>query len=102
MQLPRKNRFTPDNVPASHQWYWIDTAAMAADAKLQNVLPEVVATFKSEAGVYPAGGGLLLDIPNDHKQYAIFWFGMALVMLAIYILSGLQPATKLEEKNAGV
>ncbi len=102
VQLPHKNYFTPDNVPASHQWYWIDTAAMAADAKLENVSPEVVATVKSEAGVYPAGGALLLDIPNDHKQYAIFWFGMAFVMLAVYILSGLQPAVKMEEKNAGI
>lgn len=102
VQLPRKNSFTPDNVPASKQWYWIDTAAMAAEAKLENVLPEVVATFKAGAGVYPAGGALIVDIPNDHKKYAIFWFGMVFVMLAIYILSGLQPAGKLEEKNAGI
>lgn len=102
VQLPRKHRFTPENKPDKKEWYWIDMQEMGKSAKLSNVAPVVVATPASAKGVYPAGGALRVDIPNDHKKYAIFWFGMAFVMLAVYILSGLQPADKLEEKNAGV
>lgn len=102
IQLPRKNRFTPDNKPGRKEWYWIDTQEMGKVAKLENVAPVVVATPSAAKGVYPAGGGLRVDIPNDHKKYAIFWFGMAFAMFAVYILSGLQPADKLEEKNASV
>lgn len=102
IQLPHKNYFTPENDTAKGQWYWLDPAAMGKAAKIENVAPIVVATPAAASGVYPAGGALRVDIPNDHKKYAIFWFGMAFVMLAVYILSGLQPADKLEEKNAGV
>lgn len=102
VQLPKKGAFTPDNEPSRKEWYWIDTAAMGKAAGFENVSPMVVTPKAAAAGVYPAGGALNIDIPNDHKNYAIFWFGMAFVMLAVYIFSGLQPAEKLEEKNAGV
>ena len=102
VQLPKHSGFTPDNVAAKNQWYWIDTKEMGEAGKLGVVAPVVVALPPAAKGVYPAGGAVRVDIPNDHKKYAFFWFSMALAALAVYILSGLQPAVKLEEKNAGV
>ena len=37
-------------------------------------------------GGFPIGHQWRLDIRNDHLQYAIFWFGMALVMGLVFIL----------------
>lgn len=102
LQVPKHNRFTPDNVPDKKQWYWIDTKAMAEAAKIDSVAGAIIVTPESPKGVYPAGGALNLDIPNDHRKYAYFWFSMALAAIVIFVLSGLQPGNKLEEKNAGV
>ncbi|HYD19639.1 MAG TPA: SURF1 family protein [Patescibacteria group bacterium] len=97
VQKPGKGSFTPANNAAKNQWYWIDTAAMLPGA------PDYIVTaVASNPGVYPAGGALRVDIPNDHKHYAIFWFGMAFVMLVIFVLASRQPAVKLEQQNAGV
>jgi surfeit locus 1 family protein len=99
VQVPHKAYFTPDNAPDKKDWYWIDTAAMAQAAKLAAPAPFIIDTPKAAAGVYPAGGALVLDIPNDHLQYAIFWFGMAAAAFAVYVLSSLQPAVKLEDRK---
>jgi surfeit locus 1 family protein len=90
VQLPQKSTFTPVNDPAHHNWYWADTTAMAAAAHLKDTLPLVVAmtahTPDDTTDVWPAGGAARLDIPNDHRQYAIFWFFMAFVLCVIYVL----------------
>lgn len=82
-----KSVFTPDNVPEDDQWYWIDTAAMAEHMGLNSTLPVIVyASELANPGAYPVGGQARIDIPNDHLQYAIFWYGMALVMGFVFIL----------------
>ena len=97
VRFPAKTMFAPVNDPAKNQWYWIDTKAMDAAAPAF-----IVDTVAEPAGVYPAGGSLRVDIPNDHKNYAIFWFGMAAVMLLIYLMASRQPAATTEQKHAGV
>jgi cytochrome oxidase assembly protein ShyY1 len=37
---------------------------------------------------------------NDHKQYAIFWFTMAFILLGFYIVW--QRSLTKEKKHAGV
>lgn len=97
VRFPKKTLFAPANDAAKNQWYWLDTKAM--DAAAPAFIVDAVA---EPAGVYPAGGSLRVDIPNDHKNYAIFWFGMAGVMLLIYIMACRQPAATTEQKHAGV
>lgn len=97
VRFPRKTMFAPANDAAKNQWYWVDTKAMDATAPAF-----IIDAVAEPAGVYPAGGSLRVDIPNDHKNYAIFWFGMACVMLLIYIMASRQPAATTERKNAGV
>ena len=36
-------------------------------------------------GGVPVGGQTKLDIPNDHLQYAITWFLIALAMAGVYL-----------------
>ena len=36
-------------------------------------------------GGWPKGGVTRLDLPNDHLQYAITWYALAVALIAIYI-----------------
>jgi surfeit locus 1 family protein len=102
VQAPEKARFTPENDPAKGDWYWPEIPAMAAAAGLEDAAPVIVVAAEKKPGVWPAGGRLRLDIPNDHRQYAAFWFAMAFVLLAVYVLSHWRRAPKLEENHAGL
>ena len=59
---------------------------MAAAAGLKNVAPVIITISSKETGVYPVAGAVEINIPNDHKQYAIFWYSMALISQVIFIL----------------
>jgi surfeit locus 1 family protein len=37
-------------------------------------------------GGWPKGGITRLDLPNDHLQYAITWFSLAVALVVIYVL----------------
>ena len=81
----RGGRFTPDNNPAANQWYWPDAAAMLGDAG-------GIADVYVQAGA-GADGDMIVpvtvtpDLPNNHAQYAAFWFGMAGLCLLIFVLA---------------
>ncbi len=105
LQYPEKNAFTPDNNPAKNNWFWADTAAMGDAAGIKGVAPALVVIAAKTPGVYPTGGRLTIDIPNDHKQYAIFWFSMAGVLAFIWFLSQwrvMAEAPVEEKKNASL
>jgi surfeit locus 1 family protein len=80
--------FTPDNEAAANRWYWRDLPAMARSAFPGGTVQ--VAPFFLEAektsvpGGWPEGGQTRLEIPNNHLQYAVTWFLLAAVLLAIY------------------
>lgn len=86
VQLPHPGSFTPDNNPAKGAWFWADISAMAAAAHLDHVAPVLVNIAEKKEGVYPVAGKVEVNIPNDHKQYAIFWFAMAFVSQIIFYL----------------
>lgn len=75
VHIPRKGMFTPANNPAKNDWYWADTAEIAKSKNIHGLMPIVV----SVTGGVP-------DLPNNHKQYAFFWFTMAGAALAVYLV----------------
>ena len=84
-----KKYFAPDNDPAKNFWFHVDVPLMRqmAGGKPDPVLD----TFFLEAdatpnpGGLPIGGQTRLDIPNDHLQYAITWFLIALAGIGVYL-----------------
>ena len=86
LQLPHKTYWTPPNDAQKNNWYWPDAEAMAAAAGLKNTPPVIVTISSKQAGVYPVGGTVEINIPNDHRQYAIFWFSMAFISQIIFVL----------------
>lgn len=75
--------YTPVPDLKSNIWFARDVDAMAAELGTEPVL--VIARERTDPGVAP----LPVDsagIPNDHLQYAITWFALALVWTAMTIL----------------
>jgi surfeit locus 1 family protein len=80
--------FTPDNRADRNEWFWIDLPAIAAADGLTNVAPFYIdADATANPGLWPRGGVTPLALPNDHLQYAITWFSLAVAALVIYLLS---------------
>lgn len=79
----------PDNDPAGNTWYWKDLAGMTAAAGLpqDSVLPVFLdAGFPGRdypAEILPVPGVTLIDLPNNHLQYAVTWYGLALTLIGV-------------------
>jgi surfeit locus 1 family protein len=90
LRLPpdgRPNWFLPDNRPDLNYWFWVDLPAMAAADKLDRVAPFYIdADAAPNPGGWPQGGVTRLALPNNHLQYAITWFSLAVAMIVIYVL----------------
>ncbi|WP_284777172.1 SURF1 family protein [Agrobacterium sp. lyk4-40-TYG-31] len=76
----------PENDLGKNIYYWKDLTAMTGAAGLQaeNVLPFFVdANDAPNPGGWPKGGVTLIDLPNNHLQYAITWYGLALALVIV-------------------
>ena len=98
LRLPprgRPNWFLPDNRPDINYWLWVDLPAMARTDGLD---PAQVEPFYIDADAtpnpdgWPKGGVTRLALPNNHLQYAITWFGLAIAMAVIYVISQRRPS----------
>lgn len=84
----KQRAFVPDNDPVRNQWFWRDLDGMAKSMDVTgDVLPFFIdAEDGATSGLWPRGGQTRLDLPNDHLQYAITWFLLALSLVVIYAL----------------
>ena len=77
--------FTPTADPAANLWFARDPAGMAAAKGIGPVAPFYV---EQEAPVPPGGlprpGRLRPNLPNNHLGYIITWYGLAIVLLAVF------------------
>ena len=77
----------PDNDPAKNIFYWKDLAAMAGIRRAAagaRVLPFFIDAGAEPAnpGGLPVGGVTIIDLPNNHLQYALTWYGLAAALAA--------------------
>jgi surfeit locus 1 family protein len=83
---PPPGWFQPDNRPGDNVWYWIDLDAMAARAGLGAAAPVIVEAGPGpDPAALPVGGRTRLSVPNNHLQYALTWYGLAAVLIAVYV-----------------
>jgi len=77
--------FSPADEPAQNLWFLRDPKAIAAAKGLPNPAPFYV---EQESPIPPGGipqpGKLVVNLPNNHLQYAVTWYGLALVLLAVF------------------
>lgn len=77
--------YTPEDDPSANRWYARDAERMAAAKGLKLVAPIfVVADETPNPGGWPKGG-MELNLRNQHLIYALTWFGLAAVLLGVYV-----------------
>lgn len=70
------------NEAAANRWYSRDVAAIAAARGLTDVAPYFIDADASDArhGNAPIGGLTVITFSNNHLQYALTWFALALMV----------------------
>jgi surfeit locus 1 family protein len=87
----KTSAWVPDNEPANDIWFFADAPVMGEARDLGAVKPFVIELAPTAAGVagamgYPIAGQTIIEIRNNHLQYAVTWFGLAATLVVIYVL----------------
>jgi len=77
------NYFTPKNNLLGNEWYYINLDEISTYFNIS--LNDFYLIEENNLNdKYPLGSQFIINIPNDHLQYAITWFSLAIV-LSIFI-----------------
>jgi surfeit locus 1 family protein len=83
--------FSPADDPAHNLWFLRDPASIAAAKGLKEAAPFYI---EQEAPVPPGGfpqpGKLEVRLRNEHLQYVVTWYGLALVLAAVFAVWALK------------
>jgi surfeit locus 1 family protein len=82
--------FTPHDDVTHNLWFTRDPQAMAAAKGLASGVGAVAPFFiEQETPVPPDGlpapGKIVVNLPDNHLQYAITWYGLAIALVAVFI-----------------
>jgi surfeit locus 1 family protein len=78
--------FTPNDDPAHNVWFSRDPASIAAAKGLAAVAPFYVEQDEpAPPGGLPQPGKLVVSLPDNHLQYAVTWYGLAAVLLGVFV-----------------
>lgn len=82
-----RNSFTPHDLPEIREFYTRDPAAIAAALGLPPA-PFYLEAAREGDGLTPPAGvdvrELIARIPDNHLQYALTWFGLALTLIGVF------------------
>ncbi|MBY5333643.1 SURF1 family protein [Rhizobium leguminosarum] len=74
------------NDPAADRWYSRDVAAIAEKRGVNTVAPYFIdADATANPGGLPVGGLTVIAFPNNHLVYAVTWYGLAAMVLALLV-----------------
>ncbi|MBX6328171.1 MAG: SURF1 family protein [Pseudolabrys sp.] len=78
--------FTPAAEPRNNVWYARDSTSIAASKQWKTNAPFYVEMEAPvPAGGLPRPGRLVVNLPDNHLQYALTWFGLAAGLGGVYI-----------------
>lgn len=94
----RKGYFTPENDIAGNSWYWRDLDNMfasvydtqvdgidAGEKSKFKVIPFFVEADDSAiSGGWPKAGVTRVTLRDNHLEYALTWYGLAIALIAVY------------------
>ncbi len=83
--------FTPDNQPERDQWFTLAPGEMAKALGLEDPSPIWISADAGtlpnvRPGAFPVGGQGRIDLPNNHLNYALTWYSLALVFVIMFAL----------------
>lgn len=77
----------PDNAPGDQIWYWKDFTSMSEAMALDK--DRLVPFFLDAGSAHtnddkgPIGGVTRVELPNNHLQYAVTWYGLAGALVVV-------------------
>ncbi|MCZ6886230.1 MAG: SURF1 family protein [Alphaproteobacteria bacterium] len=84
---PEPRLFTPPNNPAKGFWMTYDPIAMGRAAGIGVPLAVVVeADLSANSGDRPKGGITKMNFANNHLQYALTWYALAIALIVVFVL----------------
>ncbi len=86
MRVPeRRGFFTPQDDLQKNIRFLRDPAVIASSFTLDRVAPFIIdADATAIPGRWPEGGHTVVSVPNNHLEYALTWFGLALVLIGVF------------------
>ena len=82
-----RGAFSPADDPAHNLWFARDPAAVAAAKKLGPAAPFYVEQESPvPLGGLPQPGRLVVNLRDPHLGYAVTWYGLALVLVVVFVV----------------
>ena len=80
-----RGAFLPQDDPGRNLWFVRDPIAIAAAKSWGEVAPFFIELESPQPpGGLPRAGALKVNLRNEHLQYAITWYGLALVVVVMF------------------
>ena len=80
-----RGAFSPRDDPGRNLWFVRDPVAIAAAKSWGEVAPFFIELESPQPpGGLPRAGALKVNLRNEHLQYAITWYGLALVVMVMF------------------
>lgn len=94
MRVPeRRGLFTPQEDLQKNIRFLRDPALIASSFTLDRVAPFIIdADATAIPGRWPEGGHTVVSVSNNHLEYALTWFGLALVLIGVFTAFALKAS----------
>jgi surfeit locus 1 family protein len=76
----------PADSPAGRRWFTWDVPAIEVALGLAVEPLQLVLERAGDPGDLPKARPVAVDLPNDHLGYALTWYGLAAVLVVVYVL----------------
>jgi surfeit locus 1 family protein len=93
LRLPAEKHWAqPENDPLKNQWFYVDVDHMAEDTGAELASPYYLELDETPVpGGLPIGGQAKVSLPNNHLEYAITWYSLALTLIVIFVMYHRRP-----------
>lgn len=89
IQSAEPGSFTPINMPEENEWFTANVHEMAAHYGLGSKDYYHFRVFADHGGApneLPLGGQVRVNIPNDHFEYMLTWYGLAAGLIGVFVM----------------
>ena len=77
---------TPENRPEENFWFWLDLPSLSTQANIPIQQYLIDADSSPNSGGFPIGGQTRTELRNEHLQYVVIWYALAICLAGITFL----------------
>ena len=80
--------YGPENEPENNNWYYGNLPMMAQEKGIGNPYPMYLFEARDQGdNSFPVAGRTEFNIVNNHLDYVLTWFGLAITLVVIYLVA---------------